>query len=68
MSKRDDPQLRVRIPSDLKENLEKKARSNKRTLTAGIVDRLEATITQDFVNSNYFKNATEKILHIATWR
>lgn len=47
MSKRDDPQLRVRIPELLKEELEKKARSNKRTLTAEIVARLEATVSQD---------------------
>ncbi|HGB2633703.1 TPA: Arc family DNA-binding protein, partial [Salmonella enterica subsp. enterica serovar Birkenhead] len=47
MSKRDDPQLRVRIPEFLKEELEKKARSNKRTLTSEIVARLEATVSQD---------------------
>lgn len=47
MSKRDDPQLRVRIPSELKNKLEEKARLNKRTLTAEIVDRLEATLLQD---------------------
>ncbi|EAA6551311.1 hypothetical protein DLB95_24565 [Salmonella enterica subsp. diarizonae] len=47
MSKRDDPQLRVRIPESLKEGLEKKARANKRTLTAEIVTRLEATMSQD---------------------
>ncbi|MBE5250981.1 Arc family DNA-binding protein [Mixta mediterraneensis] len=47
MSKRDDPQLRVRIPAELKSELEEKARLNKRTLTAEIVDRLEATLIQD---------------------
>jgi len=47
MSKRDDPQLRVRIPENLKSELESKARQNKRTLTAEIVDRLEATLLQD---------------------
>ncbi|EON4226461.1 Arc family DNA-binding protein [Escherichia coli] len=47
MSKRDDPQLRVRIPPELKNKLEEKARLNKRTLTAEIVDRLEATLLQD---------------------
>ncbi|WP_099705619.1 MULTISPECIES: Arc family DNA-binding protein [unclassified Erwinia] len=60
MSKRDDPQLRVRIPNELKETLELKAKSNKRTLTAEIVDRLEATVVQDFVNSNYYKNGNQK--------
>ncbi|EBW7255422.1 Arc family DNA-binding protein [Salmonella enterica subsp. enterica] len=48
MSKRDDPQLRVRIPGDLKQDLEQCARDNKRTLTAEIVDRLETTIAQDY--------------------
>ncbi|EHU7138853.1 Arc family DNA-binding protein [Salmonella enterica] len=47
MSKRDDPQLRVRIPEDLKAELEVCARENKRTLTAEIVDRLSATLEQD---------------------
>lgn len=48
MSKRDDPQLRVRIPEDLKLELENCARYNKRTLTAEIVDRLEMTVEQDY--------------------
>ncbi|AXD45786.1 Arc family DNA-binding protein [Salmonella enterica] len=47
MSKRDDPQLRVRIPEDLKAKLEQCARENKRTLTAEIVDRLMVTLEQD---------------------
>lgn len=47
MSTRDDPQLRVRIPAELKNKLEEKARLNKRTFTAEIVDRLEATLLQD---------------------
>lgn len=48
MSKKEDPQLRVRIPEELKHELEQCARDNKRTLTAEIVDRLEATIAQDY--------------------
>lgn len=46
---REDPQLRVRIPAELKETLEQKAQENKRTLTAEIVRRLEETIRQDDV-------------------
>ncbi|MGL9722126.1 Arc family DNA-binding protein [Symbiopectobacterium sp.] len=34
MSKRNDPQLRVRLPKELKEVLEKIAGKNDRTLTA----------------------------------
>lgn len=44
---REDPQLRVRIPQELKDVLESRAKLNKRTLTAEIVDRLEATLEQD---------------------
>lgn len=36
MSKRDDPQLRVRIPSELKDALELKARRSNRTLFINI--------------------------------
>ncbi|CCW29250.1 hypothetical protein XNC3_1220020 [Xenorhabdus nematophila F1] len=49
---REDPQLRVRIPAGLKEILEQKAKENKRTLTAEIVDRLEETTVQDSVVGN----------------
>ncbi|MBD2786562.1 Arc family DNA-binding protein [Xenorhabdus sp. DI] len=49
---REDPQLRVRIPAELKETLEQKAKENKRTLTAEIVDRLEETTVQDSVIGN----------------
>ncbi|AXY33951.1 hypothetical protein B7R74_12460 [Yersinia pseudotuberculosis] len=45
---REDPQLRVRIPECLKDELERCAHENKRTLTAEVVDRLEATVDQDF--------------------
>lgn len=44
---REDPQLRVRIPERLKERIEEKAKANRRTLTAEIVDRLEETVLQD---------------------
>ncbi|EEY2939468.1 Arc family DNA-binding protein [Salmonella enterica] len=64
MSKRDDPQLRVRIPELLKEALEKKARANKRTLTSEIVSRLESTILQDKLlhTSRGFEEAADEIL------
>ncbi len=52
MSKRDDPQLRVRISENLKSDLEANARLNKRTLTAEIVDRLETTLEQDYFFAN----------------
>ncbi|MBC8954886.1 Arc family DNA-binding protein [Xenorhabdus sp. PB62.4] len=54
---REDPQLRVRIPAELKETLEQKASENKRTLTAEIVNRLEETTNQDALvgSSNGFE-------------
>ncbi|HBB8952343.1 TPA: Arc family DNA-binding protein [Escherichia coli] len=47
MSKREDPQLRVRIPQDLKDGLEKSARENDRTLTAEITRRLRESLERD---------------------
>jgi len=44
VSKRDDPQLRVRIPQGLKDALEKSARDNDRTLTAEITRRLRGSL------------------------
>ncbi|PIJ50647.1 DNA-binding protein [Erwinia sp. OLTSP20] len=49
MSKRDDPQLRVRIPQELKDALEKTAADNDRTLTAEITRRLRESLEQDGV-------------------
>ncbi|MCX8963221.1 Arc family DNA-binding protein [Erwinia psidii] len=49
MSKRDDPQLRVRIPQELKEALEKIAAKNDRTLTAEINRRLKGSLEDEGV-------------------
>ncbi|EAQ9807299.1 Arc family DNA-binding protein [Salmonella enterica] len=48
MGKREDPQLRVRIPQDLKDLLEKSAKDNDRTLTAEITRRLRKSLEDDF--------------------
>jgi uncharacterized protein YaaW (UPF0174 family) len=47
VSKRDDPQLRVRIPQDLKDTLEKISRENDRTLTAEITRRLRKSLEDE---------------------
>lgn len=47
MGKREDPQLRVRIPQDLKDALENAARTNDRTLTAEITRRLRESLEKD---------------------
>lgn len=49
MSKRDDPQLRVRIPQDLKDALEKTAADNDRTLTAEVIRRLRESLEDEGV-------------------
>lgn len=40
---RNDPQVNLRMPADLKERLDVSASANKRSLTAEIVERLEAS-------------------------
>lgn len=43
---RNDPQLNLRLPADLKEKLEKLAKSNMRSLTAEVVARLSDSVYQ----------------------
>lgn len=50
MSKKTDPQLRVRIPEELKAILEQLAKNNDRTLTAEITRRLKDSIESDGIN------------------
>lgn len=49
VSKRDDPQLRVRIPQELKEALEKIASENDRTFTAEVNRRLRKSLEDEYV-------------------
>lgn len=44
---REHPQLRVRVPPELKDRLEDMARSSGRTLTAEIVYRLQQSLEHD---------------------
>lgn len=44
---RSDPQFNLRIPLELKEYLEKEAKIQKRSVTAEILDRLEASVIMD---------------------
>lgn len=44
---REHPQLRVRVPPELKEQLEDMARSSGRTLTAEIVYRLQRSLDEE---------------------
>ncbi|WP_241575029.1 Arc family DNA-binding protein [Rosenbergiella nectarea] len=40
---REDPQLRIRLPTDLKEKIEKSAKQNSRSMNSEIVNRIEST-------------------------
>lgn len=44
---REDPQLRVRIPPELKEKIEDAAKSNARSMNAEIVHRLDASFLNE---------------------
>lgn len=44
---RTDPQFNLRIPAALKARIEDAAKANKRSATAEIIDRLEASISLD---------------------
>lgn len=45
---RNDPQVNLRIPEDLKDRLDNAAQASKRSLTAEIVARLEQSFRVDF--------------------
>lgn len=55
---RDDPQMNVRLPSDLKDRIERSARNNNRSMNAEIVTRLEESF--DLApDSQVFRRAAE---------
>lgn len=45
--RKDDPQINLRIPPDLKERIQQAAKSNRRTQTAEILARLEESFKAD---------------------
>lgn len=51
--KQDDPQFKLRLKPDLKQELENEAKANTRTLGAEIVARLETSLAKDSVWSEY---------------
>lgn len=44
---REDPQLRIRLPIELKEKIEESSKENNRSMNAEIVQRLDASFAQD---------------------
>ncbi|WP_413143552.1 Arc family DNA-binding protein [Burkholderia cepacia] len=49
---RDDPQINLRIPPELKERLDAASARKRRSLTAEVVARLEASFSSDDESSN----------------
>ncbi|WP_038939868.1 Arc family DNA-binding protein, partial [Yersinia pestis] len=45
---REDPQLRIRLPVELKEKIEGSAKENNRSMNAEIVQRLDASYLSEF--------------------
>ncbi|HBM7380493.1 TPA: Arc family DNA-binding protein, partial [Escherichia coli] len=44
---REDPQLRIRLPVEVKEKIEISAKANKRSMNAEIVQRLDTSFLKD---------------------
>ena len=44
---REDPQLRIRLPIEVKEKIEISAKANKRSMNAEIVQRLDTSFLKD---------------------
>ena len=49
---RSDPQMNFRIPAELKEQLELAAKDNNRSLTAELINRLDASLNAVSYDSN----------------
>ncbi|AYY47423.1 TPA: Arc family DNA-binding protein [Citrobacter freundii] len=47
---REDPQLRIRLPIELKEKIEESAKANSRSMNAEIVQRLERTYLSELAD------------------
>jgi len=60
---REDPQLRIRLPIELKEKIETSSKSNSRSMNAEIVHRLETTFSNE-ISDELFLSA-EEALNIA---
>lgn len=59
---RNDPQMNLRVPMELKEKIEKAALDNGRTITAEAVYRLEQSFEVQSPDSKAFEDASVRIL------
>lgn len=62
---RDDPHFRLRIPEELKAQIEKSAATNNRSMTAEIVSRLERSFDVDGDWSNALENIDDALKRIS---
>ncbi|MFZ4835891.1 Arc family DNA-binding protein [Rouxiella sp. Mn2063] len=61
---REDPQLRIRLPFELKEKIENAARENSRSMNAEIVHRLDSTLLKSMPNDELV--SAQDAIRIAT--
>ena len=62
---RNDPQMNLRVPMELKEKIEKAALDNGRTITAEAVYRLEESFKSEFPKDMDQFSLEELLVHIA---
>jgi len=67
---RDEPQMNLRIPSDLKDKIEEAATANKRSVTAEVVARLEDSFVHlrpsmkvFTIDENSAQQIADKVVH-----
>ena len=64
---RNDPQMNLRVPMELKEKIEKSALDNGRTITAEAVHRLEKSFSEPHrVSVDFDKNSAEIITQMVS--
>lgn len=52
---REDPQFKLRVPPDLRDDIEKAAKANNRSMNAEIVARLQASFSSAVGNTDFSK-------------
>ena len=62
---RNDPQMNLRVPMELKEKIEKAALNNGRTITSEAVYRLEESFKSEFPKDMDQFSLEELLIHIA---
>ncbi|HCQ2654864.1 TPA: Arc family DNA-binding protein, partial [Escherichia coli] len=59
---REDPQLRIRLPVEVKEKIEISAKANKRSMNAEIVQRLDTSFLKDIHEDDVISAYEAKII------